>query len=53
MYRMTLALVAALTLIDVPARAERKDSAAEKLGFQLGMPGWTYRMLTTFETIER
>lgn len=53
MYRMTLALVAALTLIDVPARAERNDSAAEKLGFQLGMQCWTYRMLTTFETIER
>ncbi|MCX6868335.1 MAG: TIM barrel protein [Verrucomicrobia bacterium] len=53
MYRMTLAIVAALTLIDVPARAERNDSAAEKLGFHLGMQCWTYRMLTTFETIER
>lgn len=33
--------------------ATRDDSAAEKLGFQLGMQCWTYRMLTTFETMER
>jgi sugar phosphate isomerase/epimerase len=53
MHRLTLALVAALTLIGVPARAERNDSAAGKLGFHLGMQCWTYRMLTTFETLER
>ena len=46
-------LAAALSLLSVSARAERNDTAAEKLGFQLGMQCWTYRMLTTFETIER
>ena len=49
-------LVAALatTLLCVPARAaDRNDTAAEKLGFKLGMQCWTYRMLTTFETLER
>jgi len=51
--RLTSSLVAALALMSVPARAERNDTAAEKLGFQLGMQCWTYRMLTTFETIER
>ena len=53
MYRMTLALAASLTLLGAPARAQRDDSAAEKLGFHLGMQCWTYRMLTTFETLDR
>jgi sugar phosphate isomerase/epimerase len=55
MRRLTLALVAALTvcLMTTPARAQRDDSAAEKLGFKLGVQCWTYRGLTTFETIER
>lgn len=50
------ALVAALiatTLMTGILRAQRDDSAAEKLGFQLGMQCWTYRSLTTFETLER
>jgi sugar phosphate isomerase/epimerase len=41
------------SLLCVPVRAERNDAAAEKLGFKLGMQGWTYKMLTTFETLER
>lgn len=55
MKRLTIALVAALTatLLCLPARAARDDAAAEKLGFQLGLQCWTYRMLTTFETMER
>jgi len=55
MNRLTLALAAALTvtMMNAPVRAERDDAAAEKLGFKLGMQCWTYRMLTTFETIER
>lgn len=56
MRRLTLALLAALTatvLMSTAARAERDDSAAEKLGFQLGLQCWTYRNLTTFETMER
>ncbi|MCX6878117.1 MAG: sugar phosphate isomerase/epimerase [Verrucomicrobia bacterium] len=51
--RLTLTLATVLTLMSVAARAERNDTAAEKLGFQLGMQCWTYRMLTTFETLER
>jgi len=55
MKRLTLALVAVLTaaMASAPALAERNDAAAEKLGFKLGVQCWTYRMLTTFETIER
>jgi sugar phosphate isomerase/epimerase len=55
MRRLTLALMAALTvtMLGTPAHAQRDDSAAEKLGFQLGMQCWTYRALTTFETIKR
>ena len=45
--------VAAAALTTTSVRAQRDDSAAEKLGFQLGMQCWTYRMLTTFETMER
>jgi sugar phosphate isomerase/epimerase len=41
------------TLLCAPVRAERNDAAAEKLGFKLGMQCWTYRILTTFETLER
>jgi sugar phosphate isomerase/epimerase len=49
-----LATVAAAMLTATTARAEpRNDSASEKLGFQLGLQCWTYRMLTTFETLER
>jgi len=49
------ALVAALSAIVMTssARAQRDDRAAEKLGFQLGMQCWTYRSLSTFETLER
>ncbi len=55
MRRMTLALVAALTvgMMTTTVRAQRDDSAAEKLGFKLGIQCWTYRALTTFETMER
>ena len=55
MKRMLPSLVAVLTstLLGAPVRAERNDAAAEKLGFKLGMQCWTYRMLTTFETLER
>jgi len=49
----TLVTVLASTLLCVSARAERNDAAAEKLGFKLGMQCWTYRMLTTFETLDR
>lgn len=49
-----LATVLTATLWCAPARAaQRNDAAAEKLGFRLGMQCWTYRMLTTFETLER
>ncbi|MEI6808104.1 MAG: sugar phosphate isomerase/epimerase [bacterium] len=55
MNRLTLALVSALTItvMIAPALAERDDTAAEKLGFKLGIQCWTYRMLTTFETLDR
>ena len=49
----TLVAVLTTTLLCAPVRAERNDAAAEKLGFKLGMQCWTYRMLTTFETLER
>ena len=55
MKRMIPSLVAVLaaTIMCAPVRAERNDAAADKLGFKLGMQCWTYRMLTTFETLER
>lgn len=55
MKRLSLAFVSALTMavITASAIAERDDAAAEKLGFKLGIQCWTYRMLTTFETLER
>ncbi|MCX6872652.1 MAG: sugar phosphate isomerase/epimerase [Verrucomicrobia bacterium] len=55
MKRMLPTLVTAMTatLLCAPVRAERHDAAAEKLGFKLAMQCWTYRMLTTFETLER
>lgn len=55
MNRLALTLVTALTVTMANAAycTERNDADAEKLGFKLGMQCWTYRMLTTFETIER
>lgn len=49
----TLFAILTTTLLCSPARAERNDAAAEKLGFKLGMQCWTYKMLTTFGAIER
>jgi len=49
----TLVTLLSATLWCAPVRAERNDAAAAKLGFNLGMQCWTYRMLTTFETLER
>jgi len=48
-----LVSVLTTTLLCTSVRAERNDTAAEKLGFKLGMQCWTYRSLTTFETLER
>lgn len=49
-----LAAAAASILAAPSARAAgRNDEAAEKLGFKLGLQCWTYRALTTFETLER
>ena len=55
MNKLTFALVAAINaaILSTPVLADRNDADAEKLGFKLGMQCWTYRMLTTFETIER
>jgi len=55
MKKMSSILVAvfAVTMLTSDVRAERNDAAAEKLGFKLGLQCWTYRMLTTFETMER
>jgi len=55
MNKVTKAFVAAISVIMMGSsvRAERNDAAAEKLGFQLGIQCWTYRMVTTFEILER
>jgi sugar phosphate isomerase/epimerase len=58
--RLRNSAIVALTLIAVAlpgmaanAAGKRDDSAAEKLGFKLGLQCYTFRQLTFFETVDK
>lgn len=51
-HKAILTASAALTLFTSAARAE-KTTAAEKLGWRLGVQCWTFKAITFFETVDK